>query len=98
VYVPARGGRPWHGHHPALPFRHQANLEHLRAFFKGNPKGVYTGSGALEKEGHAVFVVGYDNTRQTWLVMNSWVSQWRASSIGCWRLLSWEPWQAACLS
>ncbi|KIZ07750.1 hypothetical protein MNEG_0195 [Monoraphidium neglectum] len=46
----------------------------LRPFFAKNPKGSYNGPApnATFIEGHAVLLVGYDNTRNAYLIKNSW--------------------------
>jgi len=53
----------------------RADLEHMRKFFLANRTAVYTSTQASKGskvDGHAVFVVGYSNEGDWWLVKNSW--------------------------
>jgi hypothetical protein len=52
----------------------KVNIPHMRNFFQQpvNRKGIYRGSPAgMSTEGHAVFVIGYNNKDKFWLVKNS---------------------------
>jgi C1A family cysteine protease len=42
-----------------------------------NRRGIYTGNGViLPNEGHVMALVGYDDSRHAWRVMNSWGTNW----------------------
>eukprot|EP00775_Hariotina_reticulata_P007815 gene7815-8012_t len=55
----------------------RADLQHMKNFFQANRTAVYTAAEASKGrssnvEGHAVYVVGYSNEKEWWLVKNSW--------------------------
>eukprot|EP00775_Hariotina_reticulata_P001085 gene1085-1421_t len=53
----------------------RVDLQHLKQFFQDNRFGIYKGTGTDQMEqlqGHAVFVIGYNNDEQWWLVKNSY--------------------------
>eukprot|EP00775_Hariotina_reticulata_P009842 gene9842-10001_t len=53
----------------------RVDVQHLKRFFQGNRAGIYKGADPgqpAKLEGHAVFVIGYNNDQQWWLVKNSY--------------------------
>ncbi len=45
--------------------------------------GVYTHHDNSQPDGHCIIIVGYDDTRQAWLVRNSWSAGWGMGGY-CW--------------
>ena len=59
-----------------------AGIEVDRAFFNLKGEAIYSQYSGLSEGGHAIVVVGYDDSREALKIINSWGSEWGTDGFG----------------
>src|ERR1035441_7421720 len=49
---------------------------------KNNEVYIYKNPQNLPSDGHCIVIIGYDDTKQAWLIRNSWGTGWGTNGYG----------------